>query len=91
MTQNKIGDVLLIEIMVKAALVEDIAPLTTAYLLQQTVDTHSNVAIRRYAVAAAAARNEQEDEDGDTDFVSRHEAVLAGIAAYLNAIAVVEA
>jgi hypothetical protein len=90
MTLNQIGDVLLLEIMVEAAL-EDIAPLTTAFLLQQTPDAHSNVAIRHYAVAAVAARNEQEDEDGDADFVSRHDAVLAGIAAYLSAIAVVEA
>ena len=86
-----IGDVLFFEIMSEPA-VNDIAPMTKAFLLQQTLDANSNLAVRRYKTASIAARNEQEDDgDDDADFVARHDALLAGIEDYLNAISAAEA
>jgi hypothetical protein len=88
---SQIGDVLFLEIMSEAA-VNVIAPLTKAYLLQQKLDANSNLAVRRYNNASIVARNEQDDGcDDDADFVERHDALLAGIADYLDAISVVEA
>ncbi|MDB5609641.1 MAG: hypothetical protein JWP25_6541 [Bradyrhizobium sp.] len=88
---SQIGDVLFFEIMSESA-VNDIAPMTKAFLLQQTLDANSNLAVRRYKNASIAARNEHDDDgDEDGDFVARHDAVLAGITDYLNAISMVEA
>jgi hypothetical protein len=90
---SQIGNVLFFEIMSESA-VNDIAPMTKAFLLQQTLDANSNLAVRRYKNASIAARNEQGDDgdgDEDSDFVARHDAVLTGITDYLNAISMLEA
>ena len=89
---SQIGSVLFLEIMNEAQII-DIASRTKEYLLQQKLDADSNLAVQRYRTASIAARNEQDDDcdDADPNFVERHDALLAGIADYLNAVSVVEA
>jgi hypothetical protein len=83
MTLTQVGIVLLIDIMSEADLI-DITPLTTAFL--QTLDGDSIAAVRRYAKASRAARFDYDDYFQDPDFFARHDALLAGVAAYNDGI-----